>query len=193
MRLISLSGIRQIDRGASTCSSQICLFVSYESHTIKHCIRRTKLIELRQSWKAQLSSCGWVWIAKHVLFNCFRWMYRRKIVGGTNVDLHMRRTKLKKMKNLYDNVYLASFGKTFFTDLIQLIGSMHPKFDDPPKLEFGSDHEEFDVWPRPLLIKIFRRKNLLTYTSIDVKFNHLHLPVSGQFFTFLTIRLSCHA
>ena len=57
----------------------------------------------------------------------------------------MRRTKLKKMKNLYDNVYLASFGKTFFTDLIQLIGSMHPKFDDPPKLEFGSDHEEFDV------------------------------------------------
>ena len=98
---------------------------------------------------------------------------------------------------MYDNVYLDSFGKPFFTDLIQLIGSTHPKFDDlklilgPPKLEFGSDHEEFDLGLYSS--KYFRRKNLLTYTSIDVKFNHLHLPVSGQFFPFLTIQLSCHA
>ena len=35
---------------------------------------------------------------------------RLKIVSETNVDLHIRRTKLK---NLYDNVYLASFGRIF--------------------------------------------------------------------------------
>ena len=41
--------------------------------------------------------------------------------------------------------------------------------------------------------KYFRRKNLLTYTSIDVKFNHLHWPVSGQFCPFSnhTAKLPC--
>ena len=41
--------------------------------------------------------------------------------------------------------------------VIQLIGSTRPKFDDwpnrrgRPKLEFGSHHEKFDVWPRPYI------------------------------------------
>ena len=47
---------------------------------------------------------------------------------GQTVDLHMRRTKLIN-KNLDDNVYLVSFGRKFITDLIQLSGSTHPKFD----------------------------------------------------------------
>ena len=45
-------------------------------------------------------------------------------------------------------------------NLIQLIGSMCPNFDvwpnrrsllnlGRPKLEFGSSHEQLDVWPRP--------------------------------------------
>ena len=33
------------------------------------------------------------------------------------------------IKNLYDNVYLASFGRKFITDLIQLIVSTRPKSD----------------------------------------------------------------
>ena len=45
------------------------------------------------------------------------------------VDLHMRRSPNLKIKNLYDNVYLASFGRKFITDLVQLIGSTRPKFD----------------------------------------------------------------
>ena len=38
---------------------------------------------------------------------------RLKIVSGTSVNLHMRRTNLKKIKYLYDNVYLASFRRKF--------------------------------------------------------------------------------
>ena len=86
-------------------------------------MRRTKLIELT-SWKvlAQLSSCEWVWIVQHVLSVCSRRIERLKIVSGTNVDFHMRRSKLI-IKHVYHNVYLASFGRKFLTDLIQLIGS----------------------------------------------------------------------
>ena len=57
-------------------------------------------------------------------------------------------------------MYIASFRRKFITDLIQLNGSTHPKFDiwpsrrsklnlGRPKLEFGSSQEKFDVWPRP--------------------------------------------
>ena len=88
-------------------------------------MRRTELIELT-SWKvrrlAQLSSSEWVWIVQHVLSVCSRRIERLKIVSGTNVDFHMRRTKLI-IKTVYNNVYLASFGRKFLTDLIELIGS----------------------------------------------------------------------
>ena len=61
-------------------------------------MRLTKLSEL-SSWKvrrlAQLSSSEWVWIVQHVLSVCYRRMERLTIVSGTNVELHMRRTKLK--------------------------------------------------------------------------------------------------
>ena len=30
---------------------------------------------------------------------------------------------------MYDNIYLASFGRKFISDLIQLIGWTRPKFD----------------------------------------------------------------
>ena len=83
-------------------------------------MRRTKLIELT-SWKvrrlAQLSSSEWIWIVQHVLFVCSRRIERLKIVSGTNVDFHMRRTKLT-IKHVYHNVYLASFRRKFLTDLI---------------------------------------------------------------------------
>ena len=39
---------------------------------------------------------------------------RLKIISGTNVDLHMRRTKVMNLKKNEDNVYLASFGRKFF-------------------------------------------------------------------------------
>ena len=39
---------------------------------------------------------------------------RLKIISGTNVDLHMRRTKLINLKKNEDNVYLASFGRKCF-------------------------------------------------------------------------------
>ena len=53
-------------------------------------------------------------------------------------------------------MYIASFRRKFITDLIQLNGSTHPKFDiwpngrsklnlGRPKLEFGSSHEKFAV------------------------------------------------
>ena len=35
-------------------------------------------------------------------------------MSGTNVDLHMRRTKVMNLKKNEDNVYLASFGKKIF-------------------------------------------------------------------------------
>ena len=61
-------------------------------------MRLTKLNEL-SSWKvwrlAQLSSCECVWIGQHVLSVCYRRMERLTIVSGTNVELHMRRTRLK--------------------------------------------------------------------------------------------------
>ena len=64
---------------------------------------------------------------------------------------------------MYDNVYLTAVGRTLLKllfGLIQMIGSTLPKFDvwpnrqfslnlGPPKLEFGSSHEKFDVWLRP--------------------------------------------
>ena len=50
------------------------------------------------SWEvrrlAQLSLSEWVWIVQHVLSVCFRRVERLNIVSGTNVNLHMRRTKL---------------------------------------------------------------------------------------------------
>ena len=65
--------------------------------TSKFFMRRTKLCGLN-SWKArrlaQLSLCEWVWIVQHALSVCFRRIEHLKIVPGTNVDLHMRRTKL---------------------------------------------------------------------------------------------------
>ena len=59
---------------------------------------------------------------------------RLKIVSRVNVNLRMRRTKL--IKSLYDNAYLALFGrqcikielKLVFA-LMQLIGSTRFKFD----------------------------------------------------------------
>ena len=33
------------------------------------------------------------------------------------------------VEDLYDKVYLASFGREFISDMIQLIGLTHPKFD----------------------------------------------------------------
>ena len=67
---------------------------------------------------------------------------------------------------MYDNVH--SFSRKFINDLIQLIDSTRPKTSDPtdelnlisvgrPKLEFGSSHEKFHVWPsgtHPLAIGI---------------------------------------
>ena len=102
-----------------------------------------------------------VWIVQHVLSVCFRQIECLKIAFGTNVDLHMRWTKLINWKF----VWLASSGKKFIYGrlklLIQLIGSTRPKFDvspnrrswfnvGRPKLEFGSSHEKFDVWPRSI-------------------------------------------
>ena len=53
---------------------------------------------------------------------------RLKIISGTNGDdLHTRRTNIINDKII--TVYLASFGRKFITDLIQLIGSTSPKFD----------------------------------------------------------------
>ena len=138
-------------------------------------------------------SVKFVWMSlnrQHVLFICFRRIYRRKIVGGKNVDLHMRR---------YDNVYLASFEKIFFTDLIQLISSTHPKFDDLNLIQVHRNQSLVRIMKSSTFdlglysSKYFRRKNLLTYTSIDVKFSHLHWPVSGQFFPFSnhTAKLPC--
>ena len=58
---------------------------------------KPRLSEL-SSWKvrrlAQLKSSQWVWIVQHVLSVSFRRIQRLKIVSGTNVELHMRRTKL---------------------------------------------------------------------------------------------------
>ena len=69
-------------------------------------------------------------IVQHVQSVCFRRIERLKIVSGTNVDLHIRRSKLmSSFKNLYDDLYLASFGRKFITDLITLIASTRPKFD----------------------------------------------------------------
>ena len=69
-------------------------------------------------------------IVQHVQSVCFRRIERLKIVSGTNVDLHIRRSKLiSSFKNLYNDLYLASFGRKFITDLITLIASTRPKFD----------------------------------------------------------------
>ena len=69
-------------------------------------------------------------IVQHVQSVCFRRIERLNIVSGTNVDLHIRRSKLiSSFKNLYDDLYLASFGRKFITDLITLIASTRPKFD----------------------------------------------------------------
>ena len=46
---------------------------------------------------------------------------------GTKGDLDVRRTKLIN-KDLYDNEYLASFGRTLITGLIQLVGWTRPNF-----------------------------------------------------------------
>ena len=59
------------------------------------------------------------------------------------------------------NIILASFGRKFITDLIELIGLTRPKFDisptgdlnfiqvDPNKIESGASHEKFDICPKP--------------------------------------------
>ena len=66
----------------------------------------------------------YVWIVQHALSVCFRRIERLKIVFETNVDLHIRRTKVIN-KNLYDNVYLALFGRKF----IKIAGSLYYWFD----------------------------------------------------------------
>ena len=55
------------------------------------------------------------------------------------------------MKQLYDIVYLASFGRKFIqiafsSDSADWFSTSQPE-NDPnlPKLEFGSSHEKFDV------------------------------------------------
>ena len=50
--------------------------------------------ELVDSGLTQLSSSEWAWVVQHVLSVCFRRIERLKIFPGTNVDLHMRRTKI---------------------------------------------------------------------------------------------------
>jgi len=71
-----------------------------------------------RSWKvrrlAQFISSEWIWIVQHVLSVCFRRKECLRSSVGTNVDLHMRPTKLI-IKNSYDNVYLASFGRLWFS------------------------------------------------------------------------------
>ena len=49
-------------------------------------------------------------------------------VSGTNVDLHMRRTKTSKFKKCHENVFNLVRPKLLF-GLIQLIGSSRSKFD----------------------------------------------------------------
>ena len=50
----------------------------------------------------------------YVLSVCFRLIERLKLVSGTNVDLHMRQTKLINLKKLYDKCLLSLFrGRKF--------------------------------------------------------------------------------
>ena len=75
-----------------------CSTVSVRIRAFQTFMRWTKLSEL-SSWKVwrlpQLSWSEWVWIVQHVLPVCFRRIKKRlKIVSRTNVDPHMRRTKL---------------------------------------------------------------------------------------------------
>ena len=59
------------------------------------------------------------WIIQQVLSVRFRRIERLKIVSGTNVDLHVRGTKLSQTNKLifYDIVYLAPLGTKFFTEI----------------------------------------------------------------------------
>ena len=61
-----------------------------------------------------------------------RQIERLKIVSETNIDLHIRRTKLINSKFTDDNAFLASFGRKFITDMVELIGSTRLKFDVRP-------------------------------------------------------------
>ena len=58
------------------------------------------------------------WIIQQVLSVRFRRIERLKIVSGTNVDLHVRETKLSQTNKLifYDIVYLAPLGTKFITE-----------------------------------------------------------------------------
>ena len=131
-------------------------------------------------------SVKFVWmslIVQHVLSVCFRWIECLKIAFRTNVDIHMQCTKLINWKF----VWLASSGRKFIYGrlklLIQLIGSTRPKFDvspnrrswfnvGRPKLEFGSSHEKFDVWPRSI-----RRDHETTRER-----KHFHLNILARLF-----------
>ena len=77
------------------------------------------------------------------------------------------------MKNLYDNVYLALFGRKFIKiafcyDSVDWFGvsSVRRLTQQTilrlnlgrPKVEFGSSHEKFDVWPRPYSTSSQERK-----------------------------------
>ena len=62
-------------------------------------------------WKlrrlAQLSLSEWVWIVQHALSVCFSRVERLNIVSGTNVNLHMRRTKLIHQRRLSQRTTLT--------------------------------------------------------------------------------------
>ena len=115
-------------------------------------------------------SVKFVWMSLDYPTRSIRQLQTLKIVSRINVDIFSWDELNKQIKNFYSNVYLAPFGRKFTTgllkllvDLIQLIGSTLPKSNvwpnrrsslylGRPKLEFGSSHEKFDVWPTLALV-----------------------------------------
>ena len=69
----------------------------------------------------------------YVLSVCFRLIERLKLVSGTNVDLHMRQTKLINLKKLYDKCLLSIFREKIYWNCFcydsAVVGSTCPKFD----------------------------------------------------------------
>ena len=69
----------------------------------------------------------------YVLSVCFRLIERLKLVSGTNVDLHMRQTKLINLEKLYDKCLLSIFREKIYWNYFcydsAVVGSTGPKFD----------------------------------------------------------------
>ena len=92
-------------------------------------MRRTKLYSKLKFMKSSRSgSVKFAWISLDRPTRSIRLLQIwRSSPGQTSIFTCNELNEL--IKNLYDNVYLASFGRKFITCLIQLISSTRAKFD----------------------------------------------------------------